>query len=162
MSFVEHRALLRRVLSAARGASIVIVDAGARFAAIETVLTGHARERVLAVAAGSDPIALASTFALAKVVHQRHPSTAVDVLVNRLDGSDASQCHDAIAAGARQFLGLAFRRAGAVPQDSTFDAARRAGMSFPDAIAGSPAALAAAAVVDSALAAMPSTRAATR
>ena len=75
----------------------------------------------------------------------------MDVLVNRHEGSDAARCFDTIDAGARQFLGVPLRLAGAVPSDPTLDAALRAGMPFPHAAAGSPAALAAHDVVMRAL-----------
>jgi MinD-like ATPase involved in chromosome partitioning or flagellar assembly len=77
----------------------------------------------------------------------------MDVLVNRLEGSEAARCFDAIDAGARQFLGISLRLSGAIPNDPTLDTALRAGMPFPDAAAGSPAAIAAHDVVMRALAA---------
>ena len=77
----------------------------------------------------------------------RAGALSLDVLVNRHEGAEAVRCFDVIDAGARQFLGTALRFAGAVPTDPTLDTALRAGMSFPDAVAGSPAAIAAHEVV---------------
>ena len=112
----------------------------------------------MAVAAGTDPIGLASTFALCKAVSLRHGALPLDVLVNRHEGNEAVRCFEAIDAGARQFLGTSLGFAGAVPADHTLDAALRAGMPFPDAAAGSPAAIAAHDVVMRTLAGTSSTR----
>jgi MinD-like ATPase involved in chromosome partitioning or flagellar assembly len=139
----ERRACLRRVSVLAQGMDLVVIDCGARFDTVAAAITPHADERLLAVAAGADPIGLAATYALCKAVHARHGALPLDVLVNRHEGSEAIRCFDAIDAGARQFLGTSLRFAGAIPTDPTLDAALRAGMPFPDAAAGSPAAIAA-------------------
>lgn len=149
LTAAERRACLRRVSVLADGHDLVVIDCGARLDAVLAAVTPHADERLLAIAAGSDPIGLAATYALCKAVHARHGALPVDVLVNRHEGSEAARCHEAIDAGARQFLGCSLRFAGAVPTDPTLDAALRAGMPFPDAAAGSPAAVAALAVVNS-------------
>ena len=78
-----------------------------------------------------------------KAVQARHSALALDLLVNRHEAPEAIACFDAVDAGVRGFLGTTLRFAGAVPSDSTLDAALRAGMPFPDAAAGSPAATAA-------------------
>lgn len=158
VSVAERRACMRRLSAVTQGMDLVIIDCGARFESISAAITPHANERLVAVSAGTDPIGLASTYALCKVVHSRHSALPLDVLVNRYDGSEAQRCFDAIDAGARQFLGNALRFAGAVPTDSTLDAALRAGMPFLDAAAGSPAAIAAHDVVMRTLAGTSSTR----
>lgn len=158
LSAAERRACMKRVLTLAEGRDLVVVDCGSRLDAVLAAVTPHAGERVLAVAAGPDPIGLASTYALIKALRLRQSALATDVLVNRHEGSDAARCFEAIDAGARQFLGLSLRQAGAVPADPTLDAALRAGMPFLDAAAGSPAALAAHAVVTTLLAARPLSR----
>lgn len=147
----ERRACMRRLSPLAEQADLVVVDCGARLDPVLASITPHANERLVAVSAGSDPVALAATYALCKAVHTRHRALPVDVLVNRHEGSEAARCFDAIDAGARQFLGLSLRLAGAIPADPTLDAALRRGMPFPDAAAGSPAALAAHDVVMRAL-----------
>ena len=143
MSATERRACMRRVSTLAESADLVVVDCGSRLESVLASITPHANERLVAVAAGSDPVSLASTFALCKAVRARHASLSLDVLVNRHDANGAAPIFDAIDAGARGFLGTAVRFAGAVPNDSTLDAALRAGIAFPDAAAGSPAAVAA-------------------
>ncbi len=161
MNAVERKACMRRVSALAEGMDLVVIDCGARLDNVLGAITPHAGERVIAVSAGSDPVALAATYALCKAVVQRHSALPVDVLVNRHEGSDAARCYDAIDAGARQFLGLTLRLAGTIPADPTLDAALRAGMPFPDAAAGSPAAIAAHEVVMRVLAARTSSRSGT-
>jgi len=157
----ERKACMRRVSALAESMDLVVIDCGARLDNVLGAITPHSAERIVAVSAGSDPVALAATYALCKAVVQRHSALPVDVLVNRHEGSDAARCYDAIDAGARQFLGLSLRLAGAIPADPTLDAALRAGMPFPDAAAGSPAAIAAHEVVMRVLAARPSSRSGT-
>jgi flagellar biosynthesis protein FlhG len=151
LTAAERRACMRRLAVLAEGMDLVVIDCGARIDTVLAAITPHADERLVAIAAGSDPVGLASTYALCKAVHTRHGALPMDVLVNRQEGSDAARCFDAIDAGARQFLGVPLRLAGAVPSDPTLDAALRAGMPFPHAAAGSPAAIAAHDVVMRAL-----------
>lgn len=154
----ERKACMRRVSALAESMDLVVIDCGARLDNVLGAITPHGGERIVAVSTGSDPVALAATYALCKAVVQRHSALPVDVLVNRHEGSDAARCYDAIDAGARQFLGFTLRLAGAIPADPTLDAALRAGMPFPDAAAGSPAAIAAHEVVMRALTARSSSR----
>ncbi len=158
LSAAERRACMRRVGMLSHGMDLVVIDCGARFDAVSASIAPHAGERLVAIAAGSDPIGLAATYALCKAVHTRHGALPLDVLVNRHEGREAVRCFDVIDAGVRQFLGNALRFAGAVPTDPTLDAALRAGMPFPDAAAGSPAAIAAHDVVMRTLAGTSSTR----
>jgi flagellar biosynthesis protein FlhG len=151
LTAAERRACLRRLAVLADGMDLVVIDCGARIDTVLAAITPHADERLVAIAAGSDPVGLASTYALCKAVHTRYGALPLDVLVNRHEGSDAARCFDTIAAGARQFLGMPLRLAGSVPSDPTLDAALRAGMPFPHAAAGSPAAIAAHDVVMRAL-----------
>jgi flagellar biosynthesis protein FlhG len=161
LTAAERRACMRRLGVLAEGMELVVIDCGARFDAVLAAITPHAAERLLAVSAGSDPVGLASTYALCKAVHTRHAALPMDVLVNRHEGNDAARCFDAIDAGARQFLGISLRLAGAVPSDPTLDAALRAGMPFSHAAAGSPAATSAHDVVMRALATAPLSRSGT-
>lgn len=158
MNAVERRACMRRLSALTQGMDLVVVDCGSRFDSVSSAVTPHAGERLVAIASGADPIGLAATFALCKAVQGRHSALPLDVLVNRHEGREALRCFDTIDAGARQFLGSALRYAGAVPADATLEAALRAGMSFPDAAAGSPAAIAAHALVMRTLAGTSSTR----
>lgn len=158
LSSAERKACMKRVSMLGEGMDLVVMDAGSRLESVMASVAPHAGERVLAVTAGHDPIALASSFALIKALHTRHGALLTEVLVNRHEGQDATRCFEAIDAGARQFLGLSLRQAGAVPADPTLDAALRAGMPFLDAAAGSPAALAAHAVVMNVLATRPLSR----
>lgn len=158
LTSAERRACMRRVGVLAQGMDLVVIDCGSRFESISAAVTPHAGERLMAIAAGADPIGLASTYALCKAVAMRHGALPLDVLVNRHEGNEAVRCFEAIDAGARQFLGISLAFAGAVPTDPTLDAALRAGMPFPDAAAGSPAAIAAHDVVLRSLAGSSPTR----
>ena len=143
VSSAERRSCMRRASALADGADLVVVDCGSRLDTVLASIAPHAGERLVAVTGGADPVALAATFALCKAVHARHSALALDLLVNRHEAPEAIACFDAVDAGVRGFLGTTLRFAGAVPSDSTLDAALRAGMPFPDAAAGSPAATAA-------------------
>ncbi|MCC6245708.1 MAG: hypothetical protein IT353_22945 [Gemmatimonadaceae bacterium] len=157
-TMAERRACLRRVSALSQSMDLVVIDCGSRFESIVSAIAPHDGERLVAVTTGADPIALASTYALCKAVLARHRALPLDVLVNRHDGPEALRSFDAIDAGARQFLGTSLHFAGAIPSDPTLDAALRAGMPFPDAAAGSPAAIAAHDVVMRTLAGTSSTR----
>ena len=152
LTATERRACMRRVSTLADGMDLVVVDCGARLDTVRAVISPHADERLMAIAAGSDPVALAATFALCKAARAHAGALSLDLLVNRHDESDAVRCFDVIDAGTRQFLGIALQYAGAIPIDPTLDVALRAGMSFRDAATGSPAAVAAHAVVTRVLA----------
>lgn len=143
VSSAERRACMRRVSMLAESADLVVIDCGSRIDTVHAAITPHQDERLLAVTAGHDPVAMAATFALCKSVRTRHSALPMDLLVNRHEANEAVRCFDSIDAGVRQFLGTSLRFAGAVPSDPTLDAALRAGMPFPDAAAGSPAAIAA-------------------
>lgn len=158
LTAAERKACLRRLGSLTEGMDLVVIDCGSRLESVLAAITPHSGERLMAIASGSDPVGLAATYALCKAVAARHGALPVEVLVNRLEGSDATRCFDAIDAGARQFLGLSLRLAGAIPADPTLDAALRKGMPFPDAAVGSPAAVAAHDVVTRALTARPLSR----
>jgi len=158
LTSAERKACLRRLSSLSEGMDLVVIDCGARLESVLAAITPHSGERLLAIAAGADPIGLASTYALCKAVTSRHGALPVELLVNRLEGSEAARCFDAIDAGARQFLGISLRLAGAIPADPTLDAALRKGMPFADAAAGSPAAVAAHDAVTRALTARPLSR----
>jgi len=152
ISAAERRACMRRLSTLSENMDLVVFDCGSRIDAIIAGFTPHADERLLAVMSGTDPVSLAATFALCKTVHNRIGAVPQDLLVNRIDGPEATRGFEAVEAGARQFLGHSLYFAGSVPSDPTLDTALRAGMPFPDAAAGSPAAIAAHEVVMRALA----------
>lgn len=154
----ERRACLQRVGELAATVDLVVVDTGARLDPLVAAIAPHADERLVAVSGSSDPVGLAATYALCKAARERHPALPIDLLVNRESGSEATRHFDRIDAGARQFLGTALEYGGAIPADPTLDAALRAGIPFPEAAAGSPAALAAHALVRRARAGAHSTR----
>jgi MinD-like ATPase involved in chromosome partitioning or flagellar assembly len=154
----ERRATFRALSALHDHYDLVVVDAGARLEALAAAIAPHARERLVAVVGGADPIALAATYAIVKALRARHAALPADVLVNRHAGPEATRCYDTIAAGAAQFLGASLGFAGAVPADPTIDAALRAGMPFLDAAAGSPAAIAAHQAATRALALLSSPR----
>jgi MinD-like ATPase involved in chromosome partitioning or flagellar assembly len=156
----ERRALLRRASTCFAAHDLTVIDAGSR---LDTVRAGLETARAAADAAaaapggnlavrllvvtGSDPIALAASYALVKGVgaHEGTPGTpplAVDVLANRVSDDDARLAFEHVDAAARQFLQHPLRHAGVVPDDASLGAALRAGMPLQDAAVGSPAAVA--------------------
>jgi len=144
LSAAERRACFARLHTLAESFTLVVIDAGARLDTVLAALDGaRSAVRLVLVTGGQDPVALASSYALLKAVHARHPLLAIDLLANRLDDATASRVADTIAHGAEQFLGRAIAFAGALPNDSALDAALRAGMPFLDAVTGSPVAVAA-------------------
>jgi flagellar biosynthesis protein FlhG len=144
LSTAERRACFARLHTLAASFALVVIDAGARLDTVLAALDGaRSAARLVVVTGGQDPVALASSYALLKAVHARHPLLAIDLLANRLDDATASRVADTIAHGAEHFLGRAIAFAGALPNDSALDAALRAGMPFLDAVTGSPVAVAA-------------------
>ncbi|MBV9881219.1 MAG: hypothetical protein JO180_12020 [Gemmatirosa sp.] len=150
----ERRALLRRVTALYPGHDLVVVDGGSR---LDTVCAccdalGGSATRLLVVA-GTDPVSLAAAYALMKAARggsdaapARSPAT--DVVVNRHDETAARHGFAQIEQACLEFLGAAVRLAGILPDDTCLEAALRAGMPLQDAAAGSPAAVAAQALVD--------------
>jgi flagellar biosynthesis protein FlhG len=163
----EHRALLRRVTTLYPKHDLVVVDGGSR---LDTVCAsceaGNAVPTRLLVVAGTDPIALAASYALVKAATDRSASLpggplSCDVIVNRHDEDAARRAYAQLDAAVRDFLGktpaqAGVRYAGALPDDVCLDVALRAGMPLQDAAAGSPAAVAAQSLVERLLSALPS------
>ncbi len=155
----ERRAMLRRAASTFARHELVVVDAGSRLdgvrAGLETAQAaaqaanaadGNLAVRLLVVT-GSDPIALAASYALVKSVAAGDdasalPPLSVDVLASRLDDDEARHAFEHLDAAARQFLQQPLRFVGAVPDDASLAVALRAGMPLQDAATGSPAAVA--------------------
>lgn len=154
----ERRALLRRAASCFAQHELVVVDAGSRLdgvrAGLETAQAaalaagGNLAVRLLVVT-GSDPIALAASYALVKSVASADageasdlPPLSVDVLASRLDDDEARHAFEHLSAAARQFLQQPLRFVGCVPDDASLAVALRAGMPLQDAATGSPAAVA--------------------
>lgn len=144
MTSAERRACFARLHTLAESYALVVIDAGSRLDAVLAALeSSRFAARLVVVAAGQDPIAMASSYALVKAVHARLPDTEINLLANRLDDSTAARVADTLAHGAQQFLARPLSFAGALPHDFALDAALRAGMPFLDAVTGSPVAVAA-------------------
>lgn len=143
LSNTERKACMRRLSALTSGMDLVVIDCGSRLDTINAAITPHSGERLFALSGGSDPVGLASTYALCKAIVSRHSALPVEILVNRNEGNDALRCFDTIDAGMRQFLEHRLHFAGAIPADPTLDAALHKGMPFPEAAVGSPSAIAA-------------------
>jgi flagellar biosynthesis protein FlhG len=157
----EHRALLRRVAALYQNHDLIVVDGGSR---LDTVCacceTGGLPARLLVVT-GTEPIALAATYALLKAARERTaalPGGPVDseVVVNRHDDDAAQHGFAQVAQACREFLGTTTAFAGAIPDDACLSVALRSGMPLQDAATGSPAAVATHALVERLLAALAS------
>ena len=144
----ERRALLRRVGGLYGSHDLIVIDGGSRFELVGACcdgaagVAGGAPARLVAVT-GTDPIALAATYALVKATAQRPGIGSTELLVNRADGETAARTFALADEAARQFLGRSLVLAGSLPDDACLDLALRAGMTLLDAAAGSPAAAAA-------------------
>jgi hypothetical protein len=73
---------------------------------------------------------------------------AADLVVNGHDDDEAQLAFTHVSQACRTFLDTTLRLAGALPHDGCLDVALRAGMPLQDAAAGSPAAVAAHAMVE--------------
>ncbi len=144
LSTAERRACFARLHSLAESYALVVIDAGSHLdAMLAAIDSDRINARLLIVAAGHDPIAMASSYALLKAANTRRPLIEADVLCNRLPDAVAARVADTLAHGAEQFLARPLAFAGAIPDDTALDAALRAGMPFLDAVTGSPVAVAA-------------------
>jgi len=166
----EQRALLRRVAALYPAHDLIVLDGGSRLDAVCACCEaggGSAPPARLLVVADTDPIALAASYALVKAARERTSAlpggaVACDVIVNRRDDDAARLGFAQIAAACTEFLGAPVRHAGTLPDDGSLALALRAGMPLQDAAAGSPAAVAAHALVERLLADLASDRAAER
>lgn len=140
MSAAEHQLLLRRLVELYPHFGLVVIDAGASAATLRNALRCGAT-RVLAVTA-HDRIALVSTYALVKLLHEQAPDVRVDVLANRVDAEAADRLHDYLNGASVRFLSRTVPFAGLVPDDPAFERVIAAGLGTDEAALGSPAATA--------------------
>jgi MinD-like ATPase involved in chromosome partitioning or flagellar assembly len=117
----------------------VLFDAGA---SAESVLAAAASgvTRVLAVTTG-DRITITATFALIKLLHERHADVRVDLLANRIPEPIAHLAHDCVNRATVRFLSRTIHLAGVVPDDPHFGTALNAGLGTHVAALASTAAL---------------------
>jgi MinD-like ATPase involved in chromosome partitioning or flagellar assembly len=155
----EQRALLRRVATLYPQHDLIVLDGGSRLDAVCACCESAAGTNPvrLLVVTDTDPIALAASYALVKASRERTAalpggSVECDVIVNRHDEDAAALGFAQIAQASADFLGAAVRHAGTIPDDGSLALALRAGMPLQDAAAGSPAAVAAHALVEQLLA----------
>lgn len=134
----ERRVLFGRVAALFPRYDIVVMDAGS---SAESILAACAlgASRVLAVTAG-DRIGVTATYALLKLLHERHPATRVDLLGSRVTPPIANLVHDCINAATVRFLSKTVHLAGVVPDDPQFGIALTAGLGTRVASQDSPAA----------------------
>lgn len=134
----ERRALMRRVAALYGEYALVVIDGGAR---MDGVLGACANgfERLLAITT-ADRVAIAATYALIKVVSERHPGVPVELLPNACDESVVMPIYEQIRIAAEQFVGRTIALCGAVPEDASLRAGVGGGLPIQDAAAGSPVA----------------------
>lgn len=127
----------------------VVVDAGTRVATVAAVAQQGALQGAdvrFLVATASGAASCAAAYALLKGARQHGvPVPASVVLLG--DDDQLVSTHATIAEAAQRFLGERPEAAGAIPRDVCLTIALRGGMSFVDAVLGSPAALAAEALI---------------
>jgi flagellar biosynthesis protein FlhG len=134
----ERRVLFARVASLFPRYDLVLFDAGA---SAESILGACASgvTRIFAVTT-ADRITITATYALVKLLHERHPDVRVDILASRTSAAAAAQAHHAINAATVRFLSRTVHLAGVVPEDPQFGHAIAAGLGTHDAAEGSFAA----------------------
>jgi len=139
LSGAERRVLFGRMQSLFPRFDLVLFDAGA---SAESVLAAAASgvTRVLAVTTG-DRITITATFALIKLLHERHADVRVDLLANRIPEPIARLAHDCVNQATVRFLSRTIHLAGVVPDDPHFGTALNAGLGTHVAALASTAAL---------------------
>lgn len=134
----ERRVLFARVAALFPRYDLVLLDAGASAASIlDACACGVTR--ILAVTT-AERVAIAATYALVKLVHDRHPGVRVDVLASRTTDAAAELAHRAINTATARFLSRTVHLAGVVPDDPHFATAIAAGLGTHDAAEASFAA----------------------
>ena len=113
----QYRALARRLPPLFESRDAVVIDAGARFDAIDRALD-LAAGSVVAIS-GTDAIGLASTHALMKAIRAR-ADFGPSVLFNRSEDHEAHRAGLTLTDGARRFLGEAPEILGSIPTDPSF------------------------------------------
>ena len=140
LSATEHQLLLRRLADLYDTFGLVVIDAGASAVTLRNAVRCGAT-RVLAVTA-NDRIALASTYAVVKLLHEQAPEVRVDVLANRVDAVSAERLHEYLNGASVRFLSRTVPFAGVIPDDPAFERVLAAGLGADEAALGSPAATA--------------------
>lgn len=98
-----------------------VVDAGARWADIAEACTpGFTRMLVVTT---HDVVAITAAYALVKLVRDRHPDAALELLVNRSTEREALRTYERVQGAASHFLNETVAYAGAIPDgDAMADA----------------------------------------
>lgn len=116
----ERRALFRRIASLYAAYDMTVVDGGSHLVSVAAACAPGA-ERLLAVTP-PHRVAMAAAYALFKVVRERFPPLAVQVLVNAADPETGEAVFGTMAEACRRFLGVGIGFAGSVPTDPLLDA----------------------------------------
>jgi MinD-like ATPase involved in chromosome partitioning or flagellar assembly len=138
MSPEVRRVPFERLLPLSAEYDCVVVDGGSRLDGVLAMARCGAGSALLVTDA--DRIALASNFALIKVLAHHLPSVATRVLVNRHDETVAERAAAHLAGACRKFLDTDVPHTGTIPDDVCLRAAIGAGMPVGDAAHDSPAA----------------------
>ena len=125
LSASDRRALLRRCAAAYAGFDIVLIDAGSRLDAVLAAASAGTR-RFVAVT-GAAPVALASTFALAKAIDAHWPGAPIDLLVNRHSEARGREAYAHTKTACERFLARSISLLGILPDDGDVASASLAG-----------------------------------
>ena len=100
--------------------SIDVIDAGAQWIdVLEACTAGAAR---LVIVTTHDIVAVSSAYALVKMVRDRFPVMAIEVLVNLSEAREALKTYERIQVAASHFLEETVGYAGAIPDDRLYAA----------------------------------------
>jgi MinD-like ATPase involved in chromosome partitioning or flagellar assembly len=117
----ERRLVFRRIAQLYSDFDVVVIDAGSRLDGI-IAAAGRGAWRFVAVS-GTEPVALASSYALVKAIETRWPGAPVEVLINRHDESRARAAYEQIRTATQHFLSRSIGFSGAIPDDTDIAAA---------------------------------------
>jgi flagellar biosynthesis protein FlhG len=122
LSPLARRALVDRLQNPSVGADVTILDTGAGLS--RTVLSlVMAADEVLVVTT-PEPTAMTDAYAMIKILHQRRPELAVQILVNQTDqATQARDVYEHLARIVKRFLGREVPLAGWVPRDACVERA---------------------------------------
>ena len=135
MSGAERRLLSRRLAGLYSSFDGVILHVGARREAIEEACDAGV-DTVLAVTT-PDRVALATTYALLKLLAMRSAPPAVEIVANRHDDIMTAESLRHLRAAATQFLRIDVALAGSIPDEATIAALLPNG---PQVLRGQPSA----------------------
>jgi len=127
-SLGERRALFGRVSSLYEEFDLVVLDGGSHLASVLAACSAGS-ERLLALTT-HDRVAMAATYALLKVTHERLPHLPIEILVNLQQDTSSDGVFHTMSLAGNRFLGIQPGFAGHVPIDPDLETLCETGASL--------------------------------